>query len=199
MARTAAGNRLTAQHRAEQIRLRAAAYRDLLALWGAVDPTNLRQTIGPFANAAAVLARFRFIESADLAVAYYRALRAAEGVSGSVTIVPPDPPRREEAASLIRGAALSGILNARRRGFSVEAAAQNGYVKASGSLSGLVLAGSRQLIAGAALGDRRARGWKRVTSGTSCDWCQSEAGALLESDSFRTHDHCDCAAEPEFS
>lgn len=200
MARTPEGRRLTAGHRQAQLQLRAATLRDLLLLWRAVDPTNLSGTVNSFTAAAAVLARMRHGQSAEMAVDYYRVLRATEGVRGSVTIIPPDPPTREAASEALRGAALAGIINGRRRGFSVEAAAQNGFVKASGAMSTLVLAGARQTILESVRGDRRAAGWQRVTAG-GCDFCETLSTRVFgssESADFAAHDHCACAAEPVF-
>lgn len=204
MARTSQGAQLTVQHRQRQIQLRAGVLRELMAIWRAVDPTNLRGTIDPFTRAAAVLARAGFEDSAGLAVEYYRRFREAEGVTGGVTIIPPDPPSRDDAGSLLRGAALAGIINGRRRGFSVQAAAQNGLVKTSGSMSNLVLGASRQVVTSATAADPRSTGqWRRVAGGDACPFCTmlEGRGAVFSARTadFEAHDHCACTAEPEFS
>lgn len=204
MARTSQGQQLTIQHRQRQLSLRAATLRDLMALWRAVDPTNLRGTIDPFTRAAATIIRARFGDSAILAARYYERFREVEGASGAVTIVTPDPPSRELTTGVVRGAALSGIVNARRRGQSVQAASQNGLVKASGSISNLVLSASRQVITQATASDPRSTGrWARVAGGSACEFCLmlESRGAVFSARTadFQSHDHCACVAEPAFS
>lgn len=199
MASTDAGRTLTVAHRRQQQTLRAATLRDLLRVWRGVDPTNLKGTISPFAQTAAILIAARFADSAGLAVQYFQDFRRAEGVSGTAFIERPDPPDSEKLVGTVRGAGLTGIVNARRAGFPVQAAADQGFVKVAGSAAALVLLGGRQVITEAAVGDRKARGWQRVTSGENCDFCSSLAGTLQSSPGdFPAHDHCDCSAEPVY-
>ena len=193
---------LPAQHRERQLALRAATLVDLLALWKAVNPENLSSTINPFALAAATIVQARFRDSGVLASRFYRVFRESEGVAGTVAVVAPPPPARDAVAGLLRGAALSGIINARRRGFSVGAAADNGFTKMAGSASNLVLAGSRQVITGAVAGDPQAVGWRRLAGGQACDFCKmlEGRGAVYKSGTadFESHSHCGCSAEPAF-
>jgi hypothetical protein len=200
MAVTAEGRQLTFQHRRRQIAIRSAILRDLLRLWGIVDPTNLSGTIGPFTDAAVTLVETGHRRSASMAVVYYQRYRQTERVRGQVTIIEPEPPDRTQMADLVRGAGLAGIVNARRRGFTPAAAARNGYVKASGSASDLVLAGVREVIGQATATDPRARGWRRVTSSDPCDFCQriADEGVHGKDAGFEAHNHCACLAEPAF-
>lgn len=202
MAKTEEGQRLTSQYRESELSLRALVLRDLARLWRGVDPTNLEGTIRPFVDAATLLIRERYGNSVGLASRYFREFRQAEGISGTVAIVTPEPPPRDVTAGVIRGAALSGIINARRAGFPVAAAADNGFVKVSGSTSNLVLSGGRGLVSRAAESDRRARGWQRVESSSACDWCKKlEArGPVYSQQSafFEAHDHCGGTAEPVY-
>lgn len=197
---TPEGRQLTFQHRRRQIAIRSLVLRDLLRLWRVVDPTNLTGTIGPFSEAAAPLIEAGNRQSASLAVSYYQRYRQIEGTGGQVFIIDPDPPARADVVSLLRGAGLSGIVNARKRGFSVGAAAQNGYVKASGSASDLVLAGARTVIGQSTASDPAARGWRRVTSADPCDFCAGIAaeGVHGKDAGFEAHNHCACIAEPAF-
>lgn len=200
LASTDEGRRLVERHETQQRTLRSATLADLIRLWRSVDPTNLAGTIGPFTEAAALLIRSRFGDSAGLAAGFYQALRRAEGVSGTATVVRPDPPEREEVAASVRGAGLSGIINARRAGRSVEAATDNGLVKVAGSAATLVLAGGRRLLTEASVSDPRSRGWRWNTTGENCPFCSDRSGTVFSAESrFRTHDHCDCRPEPVFS
>jgi hypothetical protein len=200
MAVTPAGRQLTFQHRRRQVAVRSAILRDLLRVWGVVDPTNLAGTIGPFTDAAAALVEAGHRRSASLAVVYYQRYRQTERIRGQVTIIEPEPPDRTDMASVIRGAGLAGIVNARRRGFTPAAAARNGYVKASGSASDLILAGVRGVIGQATASDPAARGWRRVTSSDPCDFCQqiADEGVHGKDAGFEAHNHCACVAEPAF-
>lgn len=59
---------------------------------------------------------------------------------------------------------------------------------------------SRQTVMGSSIADPQARGWKRVGSGTSCEFCQMllGRGAVYTESSveFLAHDHDDCGAAP---
>jgi hypothetical protein len=202
MARTAAADRLTEQHRAQQLAVRAGSLRDLVQLWQAVDPADLAGTIGTFAHAAGLLAGQGFDQSGAVAARYYRLFRFAEGVPG----VPPAggrivKPTTEQLAGQLRGAALSGIINARRAGMSLEGASRNGFVKAAGMLAKLVLTGGRMRLMQNVQDDKQALGWGRVTTGNACAFCRMVAsrGPVYKTErsaDFESHDGCGCTAEP---
>lgn len=144
MARTEGGAALTQAHRGAQLSLRAALLRDLLVLWRVVDPVDLAGTIGRFAGAAAVLVRARHRDSAGLAAGYLRRFREAEGIGGEAAPRMAESPLLGAVEGLVRGAGLSGIINARRAGFSPQAAARNGLVKVSGDAGRLMMSFRRQ-------------------------------------------------------
>lgn len=200
MARTSEGAALTRSHRRQQTALRAATLRDLMTLWRTVDPTDLSATIGRFAAAAAVLVRARHRDSAGLAARYFTAFRTAEGIGGRADVRLAEQLAAEAAVEALRGAALSGIIKARRAGFSPQAAAQNGLVKTSGQAASLVLNGSRETVIGSAARDSRAERWQRVTSDSPCAFCAMLAsrGAVFRAEAsadFEAHDHCSCSVE----
>lgn len=203
MARSREGALLTERHRAVQLSVRAATLRDLLAFWGTVDPTNLRGTIDPFTRAAGLVVNSRARQSAAVSTAYAQAFRQAEGVPGALAIGLPTVIAPERAADTTRGAALSGIINARRRGFSEEAAAQNGFVKVSGAATRLVLNAGRDVVLASVRGDREARGFQRITGPNECAFCDllASRGPVYKSEEtadFPAHDHCTCSAEPVY-
>ena len=177
--------------------------RDLLRAWGVVDPTNLRETVDPFTAAGVVMVRAGFKASAAAASRYYAEFRRLEGVSGAVMIALPDAPDHEDVSNAIRGAGLSGILNARRRGQTASESASNGFVKMSGAARLLVMEGGRSTLLGAIMGDPHARGWQRVTDSAPCAFCKKIAARGLISKNegaltFEAHGHCGCGAEPFF-
>lgn len=203
MARTAEASALTRRHYALQVQIRAAALRDLLPLWSVVDPTDLRGTIDGFSRAGAVVAQSRRRDSAGLAGRYFREFRRLEGVRGTAFMSVAGTLGRAVLEDAVRSAALAGIVNARRRGLGVGAAANNGLVKVTGAVTRLVLNGGRDTLLDAVDGDRAARGWQRVLGGPSCDFCTTLAtrGAVYKGEDtagFQAHDHCTCSAEPVF-
>lgn len=203
MARTREGALLTERHRLLQVRLSATTLRDLLTLWGTVDPTDLKGTIGPFTTAGAVAVRAGRRASAAAASRYYTLFRQVEGVRGQVVITMPALPPDEAIEGAIRGAGLAGIQRARASGATVEEAHSNGYVKLAGSAAALVLGGGREMLSEAIRGDREAHGWQRVTDGSPCAFCAMIAGrGIVSKDEaaagFEAHGHCGCTAEPAF-
>jgi hypothetical protein len=216
MARTQQGALLTERHRARQLAVRAEVIRELLSLWQLVDPTNLSATIGPFARASVALIDAGYRRSVDLALAYiqgFRAIEAQPARGGSMLMLATAfaTPTPDLTTNAIRGAGLAGIVRARRRGQSVDAAARHGFVKVSGSASNLVLAGGRNVIDEAIQSDRRALGWMRVTDGSPCWWCAMLAsrGPVYKSEGVESagfdmrsglmHDHDGCTIEPVYT
>lgn len=202
---TAAGAKLAEQQQAEQLALRARSLQGLLKLWRAVDPTDLTGTIGTFAQAAAILAGQGYDQSGTIAAAYYQLFRRAEGVPGTVPTILAAVPGADELAVEIRGAALAGIINARRSGADVETAKRNGFVRAAGALIKLVANGGRRTVIENVDRDRRSIGWARVTTSEDpCAFCRMLAsrGPVYRTErgaDFQTHDGCGCGAQPLFA
>jgi hypothetical protein len=205
MAKTSAGAELTRAHHAAQLAVRAGSIANLVKLWRIVDPTDLRNTIDTFVEAAVLLAGSGFDESAGTAGRYYSLFRRVEG--GARDNLPGRPGVRRPAPSYradeLRGASLAGIVGARRSGMSVDAASKRGFVRAAGALVKLVLAGGRQQIITNVRADRTALGWVRVTDGDPCAFCRMLAGrgAVYKTEAgadFVPHDGCGCSAEPVF-
>jgi hypothetical protein len=200
---TAVGSALTEAHRAAQLANQAGSLSGLVRLWRAVDPTRLSDTIDVFTQAAVLLTQQGSAASAGLSSTYYSLFRRIELGGKAISVPLANQLATDVLAGQIRGAALSGIINARKAGRSVEVASRNGLVKALGTVSKLVQAGGRATLTGAIHSDRRALGWLRVTSGSPCAFCAmiSGRGAVYKSErgaSFETHDHCSCAVEPYY-
>lgn len=200
MARTLDGDRLTQLYRSEQLALRARSLRELVTLYRAVDVTNLSSTIGIFARAAAILAGRDARQSGALAGLYYRLFRQAEGVPGPAVAPIAEPPPTEELAGELRGAALAGIIGARRQGFTVPQATQRGLITVSGAMVKRILAAGNMTIVEAVKRDPHALGWARVTSGDPCAFCRMLAsrGPIYKTErsaDFQTHDNCACTTE----
>lgn len=201
MALSVLGADLTTAHRAAQLAVRARSIQGLMQLWRGVDPTRLAETIDVFSQAAALLAGHGFDESASAAVRYFESFRLAENAGGTAVAISAKRPPMTVIANDIRGAALKGIIDARRAGMSLTAASSNGLVRAIGTLSKHVLAGGRMTIIGSTDHDRKALGWARVTSTGACTFCRtlSSRGPTYKTEKsadFQAHDHCACAVEP---
>lgn len=202
MALTAAGAALTDAHRAAQLAARAGSLQGLLRLWRIVDVTDLSGTIETFAQAAALLAGEGFDQSAVVAANYYALFRRVEGV-GALAVPRAARPATEIMAGQLRGAALKGIIDARRAGMTLEGAKSQGLVRVAGELTKLVLSGGRMTITGATDRDRQALGWARATSGDPCTFCRMLAsrGPVYKSEKsadFEAHDHDACMPEPVY-
>ncbi len=203
MAVTEAGRRLTLDDRARQLAIRARSIQGLMRLWKAVDPADLTGTIEVFTEAAVLLAMEGRDESAEQAARYLKAFRSAEGASGRGPDYVAPRPTRAAVAGEVRGAALSGIISARRAGAPIDAAKSNGLVAVTGALIELVLTGGWMTILGSTARDPVALGWQRVTSDEPCAFCRMLAGRgpaykSKKTAGFTPHDGCSCTAEPVY-
>lgn len=196
---------LTAGYRTRQLAVRSRAVKTLATLWRGVDPTNLTGTIDPFTRAAVQLSEDGSDQSAALGAAYYRGFRDAVRPGGRMPgFDPAEHVPAVVAAGALRGAALGGIVDARRAGKSLTQASDSGFTRVAGALIKLVLTGGRMTIIGASQADAKALGWQRVTSGDPCPFCRMVAGrgAVYQSErsaDFTAHDTCGCTVRPVFS
>lgn len=198
MARTAQGAELTIAHRRGQLRVRAGALRDYLALWPLWrgDEESFRRLMD--ATLPLIGAHRRI--SSSLAGAYYEAFRRAERVGGQTAprLAAPADPSRIRADLYVTGRQMT--TRALLAGQSPQAAMQTALVRTSGAVGTQVLDGARQTIMGSIAADRQAVGWSRVASGSACAFCEmmcSRGPAYTEDGAdFSAHNHCACSAEP---
>jgi len=195
---TAAGRQLTEQHRRTQLALRAVTIRDMMALWPAFDLDGIDRTWPPLQAALVTLILARRANSSGIAANYYRSLRTAEGVPGrpEPRLAPP-PDRTLLTATLALVGPIQAKKNLTARRPDVAATT---LVRLSGSVTRQVLDGGRKTLEVSTRADPRARGWRRVTSASPCDFCAGIAseGIHSEGGGFPAHDHCGCAAAPVF-
>lgn len=203
MAKTPAGAELTRAHRAAQLAVRAGSISNLVRLWKIVDPADLSGTIDTFVEAAVLLAGQGFDRSAGIASRYYGLFRRVEGIAGAAPVGLAVRPAATDLAGELRGAALKGIITARRAGLTPDLAKSRGLVRVAGALGKLILNGGRRTLIDTSARDPKALGWGRVTSGDPCAFCRMLAGRgavykTEKSADFETHDGCACSAEPLF-
>lgn len=135
-----------------------------------------------------------FVVAATVAADWYDAVRARAGVRRRFAAVLAGPPDVSRVEALARWGV--GPL------FSADPRPDVALSKLSGGLQRVVASGARETVRVSSVRDPAARGWQRVTSAGSCDFCAMLAsrGAVYteESVQFDTHDACHCDAIPAF-
>jgi hypothetical protein len=161
------------------------ASRDMEALWRDVEDAlaaeaALRDVMPRLVDTYGAAA-------ATVAADWYDDQREADEIRGRFTAIPADIP--ETGTQALIGWALN------------EAKDFEGF-------KALLLGGSqrrianfaRQTVMGSSIADPQARGWKRVGSGSSCEFCSMLLGrgaVYTEATAdFNAHDHDDCGAAP---
>lgn len=193
---------LTVTHRRAQLALRAKVMRDLTKLWPAMDWTDLDRSFPAWAQAVGTLITRDRATSSNLAAAYYRAFRFAEGITEPAPIVLAKPVPPEKLAVSLTATALAGVKAAAAAGLTRDTAMANAFVRSSGAVTRLVLEGGRETVRLSTVNDPRAQGWRRVTGGNACSFCSmlaSRGGVYTEPTAgFQAHDHCGCSIEPSY-
>lgn len=200
MAETQEAATLTREYRAAQIAVRADALRRVVRLWAGLDASALSSTVEFFSSAVAAIAVNLGRRGADDTVRYLTRFRDAEGVPGRVRFRAASPLDVDQAAGLIRGAVITGVVNARRRGSDLARAKDNALVKVAGEVGKLVLSGGRRTVIRGMHDDPQVRGFDRVTSGSPCAFCLMLASRgpvykTQRSAEFPAHGHCACTGE----
>lgn len=191
---------LTVRHQRSQAALRAVTLKQLLAIWPAFDITRIDESWPAVQQALTALIWLRHRDSSTLAARYYQAARTIEGVAGPPTVrLAPAPTVEQLGRSLgYLGTIVPKKLIAQRR----PDAAQQTFVHVAGAVSRHVLNGGRDTLLASVKDDPRAGGWRRITSGRACNFCQMLAGRggvySAETSKFESHDHCACTPEPVF-
>lgn len=204
MASTAEGERLSENHRLQQLALRALIMQQLLQIWPAFDIDHILDSWPPVRAALLVLVRQGHAASAALAAQYYAQLRALEAPAslGSLPVVNPQSIEWLTPALIsleVQGAIAAKRLVALRR---PDAEAQV-LVRVNGSVTRSVLNGGRDELWNHMHAEKRRVGYVRLTSSHPCSFCAIIASrgveyASKERAAFHAHDHCVCFAEPAF-
>ena len=183
---------LTAAHRRDLAELTGLAQKDLTLIWREFNTATaardglielLPRLVSIYGSAASTL-------GAD----WYDEMRAAAKVKGRFRAIPAELPDIGRTDALARWG-VSPL-------FSATPDYASALTLVFGGLERIVSNADRESVTGSSVADPRARGWQRVGSGASCDFCSMllDRGAVYTEATadFETHDHCNCSAEPVF-
>jgi hypothetical protein len=179
------------QGQAALVGLVGAALVEAWALWNAADPA-------PFTAAVAAIVDRYGKASAVAALDHYRRQRLAAGIGGR-------PPRLTVAPTAPDGqiaAAVNWAVEDLRAPEPKPDAASVALSKVTGATERLVLDQGRDTIVQAVHADPAATGWARIPEPGACSFCLMLAtrGAVYgaASKDFKSHNHCECHADPSF-
>lgn len=164
------------------------AKRDLNALWREVSDAAQARTA--LMDILPALVETYGTAAATLAATWYDDARAKAAVKGTFEAIPIEA--NDRGAQALAGWATETAT-------SVEAL----QTLVLGGLQRRIADHSRLTIMDSSIKDPRAKGWRRVGDGSSCDFCSMllERGAVYREDTadFTAHDHCGCWSEPDWS
>lgn len=201
MALTETGEALTLQHRRLQLRVRALAVTEVMALSRGLDPEDFAGSYDRLEHSFETVVTSYRRTSAGVASNYYRAYRLAEGVPGEAAIQLASRVPMQTLLSSMRVTGPIAFHRARRSGKTAVEATAVARTMLSGSLTRHVLNGGRETILNTIAADDKAIGWERVTSASPCAFCAMIAGrgAVFHTEAtggFQAHDHCGCTVQP---
>lgn len=181
------------EFRQTQKDLQALAYRDLLAFWRTLDPSDALDTAARLQAFLPSLVQDYGEVGAATAADFYDELREGAQTRAVYTAMMGDAVPAEQ----IRASTRWAVTPLFDRGDTATALANVVQIT-----NRLVLAAGRNTITTNTLHDPDARGFQRVTSSDGCRFCRFLAGrgAVYSADSahFAAHGHCSCSAVPSW-
>lgn len=207
MAATLQSARLTEAHRLGQARIGAETVRQLLSVWSLVDPNRLDDTIPAWLRVALPLIQNQRTRSSQLAGTYLRAQRLLElgPVASLFTPFTPILKTALDTSAAVTSLTVTGPVSLKRAmtaGSAVARAAETAQVNTARAGMRHAIGGGRDTITATVEADPIARGYRRVTSASPCDFCTGLAsrnevygGSTRD---FAAHDGCNCSSEPVY-
>lgn len=191
---------VTADYRRLNLALRAGTMRDLLKLWPALDWARIDETYPGWAAAVYALVQRDRGTASGLATAYLKATRSLAKVKQPQAAVLAPALDVEQFGASMQATTVAAIKKSALAGLSQQVAMENAFVQSSGAATRHVLNGGRDTIRLTTEADPHARGWTRVTSGRSCQFCDglADGSVLPGSVDMATHDHCSCSPQPVY-
>jgi len=183
---------LSKAHRADLQALTGLASRDLSLIWREFNTAEAARD-----GLMDVLPRLMAIygsAAATLGADYYDTLRETAAVKGTFTAIPAELPDLGRTEALARWG-VSPL-------FKAEPDFASSLTLVTGGMQRIIANADRQTVTLSATQDRESRGWQRVGSGHTCEFCAMLLGrGAVYSEAtadFESHDHCHCTAEPVF-
>ena len=183
---------LVRAHRRDLAALTALAERDLVVAFRRFTSTDATKVRDALAAVLPGLTDLYGAAAAALAADWYDEMRDAQRVKGRFRAIPatlPDSGRTDALA----GWAVAPL-------FQAEPDRATTLAKLGGGFQRIVANAARETVTGSAVADPKSRGWQRVGSGTSCEFCSmllSRGAVYTEATAaFLSHDRCNCGAEP---
>lgn len=199
MPETDLGDELAQAHRQQQLALRAELLAGVLAVWPSFDIENIDGSWPALEVALTSLVVDGYDRSARMAGSYYSTLRSIEGPPGLAPSAFPSPVDRGKVATTLR--ILGPIAAKKAIARKQPQVAATTLTRLSGSVGRQALNGGRDALSTLAQADPDAAGYRRITSGSPCQFCadlaaQGITGADVD---FAAHDHCGCTQRPVFT
>src|SRR5512139_1923339 len=183
------------EQRQALIDLTTLAKRDLFALWRSLDGLTASQTRDALMVLLPEVGDTYGAAAAALAADWFDELREREGVKGRFLAEPTGDVDPERWDSLARW----GVDPL----FAAEPDRSAALTLIAGGLQRTVADRHRLTIVDNSIRDPRAAGWARVGVGENCGFCRMLIGrGAVYTDAtvtFRSHDHCNCAASPTWA
>ena len=183
-----------AEARQGLVDLTALAHRDLATFWALVRDWPADQIRDALMDVLPALGNQYGDAAAELAASYFETARERAAAGGSFAPVLAERPQRARWEALTRW----GVDPL----FAAEPDAPAALSRVSGGLQRTIADQHRLTVVESSLADPAASGWRRVGVGDNCGFCRmlidrghvyTEAGVT-----FRSHDHCNCAAAPSW-
>lgn len=183
-----------AEARQGLVDLTALARRDLAAFWALVQDWPVEQIRDALMDVLPALGDQYGDAAAELAASYFETARERAEARGSFAPVLAERPDRARWEALSRW----GVDPL----FAAAPDAATALSRVSGGLQRTIADQHRLTVVESSLADPAASGWRRVGVGDNCGFCRmlidrghvyTEAGVT-----FRSHDHCNCAAAPSW-
>lgn len=177
------------------IGLTRLARRDLLTLWRTLEGLSASQTRDALASVLPGLGGTYGAAAAALAADWYDDLREQAAAKGRFTAEPAGD------VDLARWDSLAGWGTSPL--FAAEPNRGAALTLIEGGLQRTIADRHRLTVVDNAIADPAASGWRRVGVGDNCGFCRMliGRGAVYTDASvtFRSHDHCNCAASPTWA
>lgn len=175
--------------------LTSLAKRDLRSLFRSLDGLSAEDTRDALVALLPEIGDMYGAAAATLAADWYDDLRDEAGAAGRFLAEPAEGVTAQRWESLARFG--TGPL------FAPTPDLLSALALLSGGLQRTVADRHRLTIVDNSIRDPKASGWKRVGVGDNCGFCRMliDRGQVYTEASvtFRSHDHCNCAASPEFA